>query len=554
TTTNLYENAFSYWISMRHNLHQAFQEFFNACQLLDNAGQSRHRVDAQTRQVMSHHLEEEISSLSSLQHSIQSAKGTLVRARNNSVALVPINMLPLEVLSDIFTLGQQHCVHNMVTQYHAQTAAFRLVDVLSRVCTNWRRVSLNIRELWSHIDLIMNTDHELFGALCGRAELWLKRARGCPLHIHLHELRGDGDTDDGPSEHGYTTHEDIKRILNQNLRHVVSVQLWSDTGYPFEDFPWELFDTRIYESQAPLHNFSIFNWSDRTGLIKIPDRRFACFSRPVSMLHLYGVAVPWGSRVCHGLTELCLEYLQPNVAPTLAQIANILTASPRLRLLTLVDVDINLNLPYHGDPIPLYDLEALNFRWLGSGSLRYVLPLLAPGPRPLSMSVCCRDKDSFDKGVEAFFERSNVTTLFVAYLCRSTWYPLPRSLRMSLQVLAIIGSTFLSDEEPNIISTNTDNLMPHESTICPNLRELHLLCSVLRPDLLFPMVAVHSIEELWLSGPCQLHNTPSQSEPGDLTGPRTIQELTNLMSEVVQSVRQVDKYNDDPASRWDFVQ
>ncbi|KAG8716949.1 hypothetical protein FRC08_008489 [Ceratobasidium sp. 394] len=192
---NSYENAFAYWISVRYNLHQAFQEFFNACRVLDNTRQSRHRVDAQMRQVMSNHLEEEISSLSSLQHSIQSAKEALVRTWNNSIVLVPINMLPLEILSHIFTLGQRCCVHDLVAHSHRRIATSALFDILSNVCTNWRRVALNIRKLWSHIDLIMNIDHNLFHILCERAKLWLKRARGCPLHIHLHELRENGDAD-----------------------------------------------------------------------------------------------------------------------------------------------------------------------------------------------------------------------------------------------------------------------------------------------------------------------------------------------------------------------
>ncbi|KAG8780650.1 hypothetical protein FRC12_022738 [Ceratobasidium sp. 428] len=544
TTTDSYENAFLNWKSAQDHLHRAFQGFIDASQSLNDARveRSRYQTNPQTRTTISNHIDDEILSLSSLQNYLDSAKATLLHSMSTSATLGPIHKLPAEILGYIFVLQQPCCVHRAIIQKPSEISKSQLIDTISMVCSNWRKVALNTRELWSHLDFATNVKHVLFNLLCDRARLWIERARGCSLHLHLHEFNRSGKAD----------HKVIEGLLRPHLPHVVSIHMWSNSNKtPFEDFPWELLGSKLSGSNPVITEVSIEYESSKGGSIKLPSKYFSLkggFYESVSVLHLRRAGIPWDNHICRGLTDLRLESLVI-ACPSLAQLAAILAASPGLSSLAL-GFGIGMILNFDGNPIPLNNLEVLNIQGVMSGWLSPILRLLAPGPLPLSMSVSPRVGDR--KELNAFFERSNVTRLFVSGSLSAAWCPLPDSLRPSLQVLAIAYSQFLSNEEPNLISTYTST--SHELKICPKLRSLHIVASSVKPELLVPVVVAHpDLEALWLTD-CSIRDYKRSSKPKGYAGPKNMNEVADLMPEAIQSITRVaSNYGHDPVRYWDCI-
>ncbi|KAG8796305.1 hypothetical protein FRC12_000720 [Ceratobasidium sp. 428] len=552
TTTDSYESALLNWKSARDRLHQAFQEFTEASQSLNDVRveRFRHPVNPQVRKAVSDEIDEEMLNLSIFRSRVDSVKAALSYSRNTSMALAAINKLPVEVLGTMFSLVQRYCVHDIIIEQLPQPSISQLADVISRVCTHWRKIALNTRELWSHIDLAVNGGHALFERLHDRAKLWLERARGCPHHLHMHEFDNGGDIN------SYK----IELLLGGNLSRVVSAHMWSNSNTPFREhaFLWELLGAKnTYGSDPEIRDISVVSQRKYAESIELPLEYVSwkdyLYER-VSVLHLRGVAVPWHSPICHKLTKLQLENLD-DFAPSPAQIATILAASPGLRWLTLCEMGLRMGKKSDSDlvpfPIPLNDLEVLNLHTLDDGCLGSVLRLLAPGLKPLRMSIAPESWDHFDgKDVGEFFQRSNVTTLFVNYSVFDSWGPLPLSLCASLEVLAIAYSDFfLSEEEPNIVFTDTSTSTPHKLNICPKLRTMHLLASSLNPELLARVVATHPIKELWLSE-CSVSGNERESESHGYTEPLNINEVVDLMHETVETVWVVDHHTSDPAYSW----
>ncbi|KAG8796302.1 hypothetical protein FRC12_000717 [Ceratobasidium sp. 428] len=324
-------------------------------------------------------------------------------------------------------------------------------------------------------------------------------------------------------------------------------------------FPWELLGARNTCGPDPkIQELFIDNQSNYHDNINLPFDYISkkdYFYEPVSVLHLRGVAAPWRSSIYHKLTELRLEELG-GVAPSPTQIEAVLAASPSLRSLALCTMGLVWE-KFNGlvpCPIPLNDLEVLNLGTLQDGGLNYILRLIAPGPRPLSMSIAPETRGGrFHKIVEEFFERSNVTGLFVKHAGFEIWCPLPQPLRRSLEVLVVDNCRYFPDEEdPDIILTDTDIQTSHELNIRPKLRAMHVLATSLYPELLAKVLASYPIEELWLSE-CNIQTETWGRKSYGNTGPTSIEELADLMRETIQTVQVVDNYASDPASRWPFI-
>ncbi|KAG8790241.1 hypothetical protein FRC12_012404 [Ceratobasidium sp. 428] len=84
----------------------------------------------------------------------------------------PINTLPPETLSYVFTLSRSYCART-------STEKIEFHD-LAVVCTHWREVALNATRLWTHIDIGPGTPTYL-------TKLLLKLTRKVPIHVHIYE-------------------------------------------------------------------------------------------------------------------------------------------------------------------------------------------------------------------------------------------------------------------------------------------------------------------------------------------------------------------------------
>ncbi|KAH7332832.1 hypothetical protein B0J17DRAFT_147379 [Rhizoctonia solani] len=153
----------------------------------------------------------------------------------------------------------------------------------------------------------------------------------------------------------------------------------------------------------------------------ISQRLLDAVVRPIQYLRLSGRFFPWTSPVYHGLTCLHLQYTCPmrNRNPFIhgSQLREILLACPDLCTfhinINVTGQDISQDLT----PVPLNNLEELNLRGLSRTSYDIILPLLAPGSRPLHFTFQTQSGTEnpplYCPLITSFFRRSNVTSLFV---------------------------------------------------------------------------------------------------------------------------------------------
>ncbi|KAG8784084.1 hypothetical protein FRC12_018971 [Ceratobasidium sp. 428] len=96
---------------------------------------------------------------------------------NLSISRVPINNLPAETLSHVFTLVAASSPCNPV-----DTQRDTLLDI-PQVCIKWNQIASGTPSLWSHIDIDLS--RSTISTALGRAQIWLNRCHNMPIHLHL---------------------------------------------------------------------------------------------------------------------------------------------------------------------------------------------------------------------------------------------------------------------------------------------------------------------------------------------------------------------------------
>ncbi|KAF8631991.1 hypothetical protein AX17_004936 [Amanita inopinata Kibby_2008] len=138
---------------------------------------AEHYSDRETdmiRQSLSHEKENLRRVEAQIAHLLRKQQVITDRIRRCDAALAPHKKLPEEILREIFCL----CAAERVTfplSWKGKNGPGQLV--ISQVCTPWRRIVLNIPELWSSIEVKKNM-HNL-----SSIDVWLSRAKHVSLTI-----------------------------------------------------------------------------------------------------------------------------------------------------------------------------------------------------------------------------------------------------------------------------------------------------------------------------------------------------------------------------------
>ncbi|KAG9088050.1 hypothetical protein FRC07_012673, partial [Ceratobasidium sp. 392] len=128
-----------------------------------------------------------IDDLEDVEGKLAQSRMILHRTTNSCAAFVPINGLPTEILSRIFTAAALPLV--------CAPRAKKLLEqhplfVISSVCTRWRELAIGTRSLWSHIwmdeDFVSQESNEYVRRLI---ELRLNRSNGAPLSLRFEKER-----------------------------------------------------------------------------------------------------------------------------------------------------------------------------------------------------------------------------------------------------------------------------------------------------------------------------------------------------------------------------
>ncbi|CAE6363359.1 unnamed protein product [Rhizoctonia solani] len=380
--------------------------------------------------ILSQRVASEASIVSGLGLKLQAARATINWARNCSNHLVPVNTLPPEVLSRIF---QYALGPNNIGNMHRHPRLNRTSDsrntisseVLSHVCSYWRKVALNSPHLWTRIDL--SPCRAVSANLLPRSENFALRAGGMPLEIYVTDPIGDWPSS-ATLNHFIEAVAPRIRSLDLRIFQTIRTDTYRNTlsaclTHCAPGTFTTLITTREPDSLASTYVF--FDIPD----LDISEHSVGFYQQMYTMANeavllsikkmcLHAFYPFWTSKAYHGLVELRVTPRTSTVSISESHLRGILQASPSLRILEFA-LEIVLPLPEgSAAPVRLDHLEVLNIRLMKHTFIPTFLGTISPGPRPLQLSLSSAPNEDDHRlplqtsaAIYTFFANTNVAVL-----------------------------------------------------------------------------------------------------------------------------------------------
>ncbi|CEL63118.1 hypothetical protein RSOLAG1IB_05158 [Rhizoctonia solani AG-1 IB] len=417
-------------------------------------------------------ISNELESIKVYKEKLVQAESAMKRAKNNWMN-APINGLPAKILIRIFhlILAQQPCPLRVGGYWNPKNPARlpQYPDILSHVCSRWRRIALASPSLWSHIDIALSSP--LSAAFHRRAESYATRAHRVALEIHLvdpgcypktprvcecgeaHECDEDSENEfewyewvkdnnpqvfsflSSPGVHsiksiGLKTHKGHHDIHTRALSYCLSNCLPGDLNellISMNDHSWGSFEP-CQDPQPQMSDLYYYQLS-----LTAQQLERICLS--VCTLRMTGAYINWESALYRGLTDFRLVGL---TSIKDYELVRILQSSPKLRVIQcrfdVIVSDQSATLPI---PVTLGDLEILDLSFMRGAIAETCLGYINPGSKPLQLLVDCSPTSSI---FEEFFARSNVQELHVkpGYLGWGKFPALPDQFYLPSQLRVLV--------------------------------------------------------------------------------------------------------------------
>ncbi|KAG8722744.1 hypothetical protein FRC09_005758 [Ceratobasidium sp. 395] len=446
------ESALDEWKSMRVQLSNSIYAYISACETLRAVcardHQTRARAVAERAFIL---LDTELECLAAEESSLRSTLFSLSKLRNKSETLAPINLLPSEILIEIFKLSISNCSHSDRGDF-----PYNLVNT----CTSWRQIVLEIPYFWTHIDVGP-------GVPWGLSKLMLERAKTNPLHLHIDEHEIPRWAHPKPDE-AYRP-DPLLRDLASILHRVHTLELSSDNlegdfvgrminlwlGHGDQDLVKRL---SVYQQSG---DEVIFDDYHEVIVVKQTSEHGKDVLLSLQILHLHGVRFNWDSNAYRGLVDLRLSFDRMSAIATISslELVCILLASPMLAVLKLrgLEVTYTENIP-HAIPISLDHLRILNLGDMRSDTLKHLLPLIGlPKTSSAELRIGLEIRGELEKELKAFLGQSPITTLY--FLCRSNnfraWSSTLAPLDSLRALILDMGACDLKDNAPPPANPNS---------------------------------------------------------------------------------------------------
>ncbi|KAG8681910.1 hypothetical protein FRC11_000506 [Ceratobasidium sp. 423] len=410
-------------------LQEALRRYREACSSIQKSYLESKTLDGIPPE-LSNRLTKELPLILSYETKIQEAKSAVSWARNCSSSIVPINILPAEVIARIFVLFVEinSCIVNSQTRGFNEDAEISFPNsknpiILSHVCSRWREIAFNTRSIWSHIDL--SPYPPITEKVVTRAAAYAERAGQSLLDVHIVDPTAYGGLPNNTrlfdllasiasrikslkfeTRHTSRSGEFCRIILQICFAFCVPGTLKQIT---LEGDPMNNNSFLIRPIDDPVPNDVSLRESI---LLDLPRGTIDTLLLAVPVLRLNGFFPFWTSKAYHDLSELCLGAKLGSIAES--QLLTVLKGSPHLRVLKF-DLHIDHQLPDDASitPVPLRDLEALIVCSVHEDSLARFLRLLEPGTKPLTLSLdrAAETLHFAHPEIQKFISRSNVVKL-----------------------------------------------------------------------------------------------------------------------------------------------
>ncbi|KAG6917410.1 hypothetical protein DXG01_002679 [Tephrocybe rancida] len=270
--------------------------------------------------------------------------------KNRRNALTSVCQLPPEILGSIFgevvKLAEEVNFDGPWNHRHKVP----WVRSISHVCSHWRKVALFTPSLWSDIPLdFPGCVHEM-----------VRRSRTMPLTVAYlpSSKRYATDTRDLSK-----SHVAFKEILSSYLPRIGSLTvntLWRNAhGNSNSIQIAEIF--ALLDRPAPMMEQLELRVEDISGKHKLPDAMTRGFTR-LEHLTLEGCGMGWEPSAFRDLKTLVISHIPPSMKLSMTQLLGILSQTPLLEKLSLVDIDQMADSkhtlpPPNAAPISLVHLE-----------------------------------------------------------------------------------------------------------------------------------------------------------------------------------------------------
>ncbi|CAE6460632.1 unnamed protein product [Rhizoctonia solani] len=416
-------------------LKSALERYYDACSKVELYCRTNDLTTATSDRISS-----ELLLLETFAKILNKAKLSINYSRNSSRYIVPINILPPEILIHIISLavalGHKACKKHKIP-YCYNPVHLQHISMAS-VCTRWRNLVLQCPAFWSRIDLVHV--HDSRRELIPRAKFWAERIGSFPLDVRVavdsHGLLNDGVLQDFPSSiSGRHNLGSISFIL-QGVGRVNEGNLF--TKYLSGWAPGTLQKLVIERTRSSPHYLlvkSIHNTQQQDSssclLIDLSHEYLEALWKPIVTLRLHGLYIDWGSQAYHGLVELCLlsdRNGSEMITISESQLQKVLMSSPGLRIFRFgieitADVGRMLQAGDSVSPVQLNDLQILDldFGALARSPLQHLLRWVGPGSKPLMLLlprsyVVRPETDLFSRNkseIHDFLIRAKVTKLYL---------------------------------------------------------------------------------------------------------------------------------------------
>ncbi|QRV82240.1 F-box-like protein [Ceratobasidium sp. AG-Ba] len=393
------------WKEARASLSDAIQSYTHASAVLGSTcGEAlrQHSEDEPIENALLE-LDSQSSSLASEEVTLRYTRISLLKLRNQSRTLVPINAYPPEVLARILYFAKDYCY---------RLGREREYNILAEVCVYWREIAINQPDMWAHIDITPGS------SLC-MPSIFLKRSRNLPIHVHVVDKSATSSTPlfkrilhllmpHMHRIHSLNLDSQSERLHPNTLQSILNA--WCENGPHTTN---SLYFHRRRGRDVYYPDVRMADEGDETGRVtKIAANNVLSF---VQILHLEGVLFDQRNQVYHRLVDLRLHGpLHPNFEVPVSLLCKVFASSPQLAILKVQNVNITSTEDWVSQgPYQLPCLKVLNLVGLGSRSIKLVLPLITQPNHHTQLSVgftfwahgaLTETRD--------FFKRSEVATVY----------------------------------------------------------------------------------------------------------------------------------------------
>ncbi|QRV95411.1 F-box-like protein [Ceratobasidium sp. AG-Ba] len=324
-----------------------------------------------------------------------------IMAATRSSARSQINILPPELLLEIFSISKSCCMRDSKSYFQN----------FASVCGYWRQLAFGEPRLWTHVDIGP-------GMPLWLSKLILARSECSPIHIHMHISR--------VPHPNFTTEREkdsIFELMTPHIRRVrtlgilvcpaaealvaSTLSLWLDRGDP--SVAKSLWIRRPHATSTIFYRPT--KQEDESAA---RQGNSEAMINALTQLKLQRIILNWDVHTYRGLFDLHLSFKKPHFSASISDrlLARILSANPCLVNLKISNLTVNrTDSTEPVEPVLLNHLQNLGIFEMTRATLDCLLPIIRV-PESSEISVGITPRYPIECTIKEFLLSARVTSLY----------------------------------------------------------------------------------------------------------------------------------------------